>query len=108
VSRRRWESGLDLSHHDADAAALAKDIDTKTTEAIGGDRQVHLHLLFEDRLLALGHERVGERLGVGRRQARQGKRCGDAFDAQHWRALRREVQIGGALAAHLFEEGANV
>ena len=53
-------------------AALVEDVGAEAGQALDAEREVDLEVLLEPVLLVVGEDRVGELLGLGRRQRRLG------------------------------------
>ena len=70
--------GLDLERNHAEygsrSAALVEAVRAETGQALQAKRKVQFEVLFKTVLLRIGHDAVGELLGLSRRQLRQVER----------------------------------
>ena len=93
--------GGDLAHGDADAAALAEDVDAEAAQVGSRVGEVDLVVLAEAPDLLVGHDGRGDVLGVLRRERRLVHERQLAVDAQHRRAARLDVEVRRVARHHL-------
>ena len=96
--------GGHLTHGDADAAALAEDVDAEAPERGGGVGEVDLIVLAEAADLLVGHDRRRHVFGVFGRERRLVHEGELAVHAQHRRTAGFDVQVGRVARHHLAEK----
>ena len=77
----------------ADGAALVEDVRAEPGDAADAEREVELERLLEALLLRVGHDAVGQLLGLGRRQFRQLEPLQLSMHANLRRRAGRQVEV---------------
>ena len=99
---------LDLERNDAEhgrgRAALVEEVGAEAGQALQAEGEVEFEILFEAVLLRIGHDAVGELLGLGRRQLRQVERHQVAVHAHLRRRVGGDVQIAARHLQHSFQQ----
>src|SRR5947207_6259947 len=105
----RFHAEGDLADHHRDAAALLEDVAAEARQVLDAEREVELVLRFEALLLVLRQHRVGEGQRVLRREHLGRRGVHDvAVDPDLGDLARDDVEVGGILLDHLFEQGPQI
>ena len=94
----------DLPEDGGDGAALVEDVRAEARQALDAEREVELEVLLEAVLLRVGEHRVGELLGLRRRQRRHVQRHELAVDADLRRRVGRDVKVRAAALDHRLQQ----
>ena len=100
----RRDLGRHLAHGDADAAALAEDVDAEAPEVRQRVGEVDLVVLAEPADLLVRHDRGRDVLGVFGRERRLVQEDELAVDADDRRAPRLDVEVGRVARHHVAEQ----
>ena len=83
---------------------LIEDVRTETGQTFQTEGEVELEALFKAMLLRVGHDAIGQLLGLGRSHLRQIERHQMTVHADLWRRVGGDVQIAAIHLQHSFEQ----
>ncbi len=89
-----------LPESGGDRAALVEDVGAEAGQPLDAEGEVELEVLLQAVFLVVGEDRVGDLLGLGRRERRNVERLEHAIDAHLGRRVGRDVQIRPPLLDH--------
>ena len=100
--------GLDLERNQTEdgrgGAALVEDVGAEAGQALQAEGEVEFEVFFEAVLLRVGHDAVGQLLGLGRRQLRQVERHQVSVHANLRRRIGGDVEIASPHLQQPFQQ----
>ena len=85
-------------------AALIEDVGAEAGQTLQSEREVQFEAFFETVLLRIGHDAIGQLLGLGRRQLRQVERHQMSVHADLRRRVGGDVEVASIHLQHAAEQ----